>query len=254
MNPKVKVEVVMSDWACESGSWNTENCSSPRHKSFKEPITVSLYEVGNLTTPIATATKNAKIPYRPSADPVHCSEFPGTWYDEATNECFNGIASSFTAKLRVTGKLPTTLIVTVSYPTGSGPSQSLDLALSEPSEHTLGLGSDPTQELFLDSSWSEIIAQARPTSERSAAAKATAGKATSPGSPFTRTSGPRAPSRGPAAAGPLDATADQHAQRGLTAGCVAITVSAEARARRGSRLYAAGCGRWCAACVSTERP
>jgi hypothetical protein len=156
VNPKVKVEVVMSDWACESGSWNTENCSSPRHKSFKEPITVSLYEVGNLTTPIATATKNAKIPYRPSADPVHCSEFPGTWYDEATNECFNGIASSFTAKLRVTGKLPTTLIVTVSYPTGSGPSQSLNLAISEPSEHTLGLGSDPTQELFLDSSWSEM--------------------------------------------------------------------------------------------------
>ena len=64
--------------------------------------------------------------------------------------------SSFTAKLRVTGKLPTTLIVTVSYPTGSGPSQSLNLALSEPSEHTLGLGSDPTQELFLDSSWSEM--------------------------------------------------------------------------------------------------
>jgi hypothetical protein len=160
VNPKVKVEVVMSDWACESGSWNTENCASPRHKTFREPITVSLYELGNLTTPIATATKNAKIPYRPSAEPVHCSgEFAGTWYDEATNECFNGIASSFTAKMRVSGKLPSAFIVTVSYPTTTPPSQSLNLALSEPSEHTLGLGSDPTKELFLDSSWSEMYCE-----------------------------------------------------------------------------------------------
>jgi hypothetical protein len=159
-NPTVSVEVVMSDWACESGSWNADNCSSPKHKKFKVPMTVSLYEVGNLSTPIATATKTAKIPYRPSAEPAHCSgEFAGTWYDEATNECFNGSLSDFVAKLHVTGKLPSTLIVTVSYPTTTVPSQSLNVAISEPSEHTLGLGSDPTKELFLDSSWSEMYCQ-----------------------------------------------------------------------------------------------
>ncbi len=155
-NSKVSVEVVMSDWACESGSWNGDNCSSPRKKSFREPITVSLYEVGNLTTPIATATKTAKIPYRPSAEPAHCSgEFAGTWYDEASNECFNGIASTFTAKMHVAA-LPKRFIAAVSYPTTSLPSQSLNVAISEPSEYTLGLGSDPTEELFLDSSWSEM--------------------------------------------------------------------------------------------------
>ncbi len=159
-NPRVSVEVVMSDWACESGSWSADNCSSPKHRKFREPITVSLYEVGNLATPIATATKTAKIPYRPSAEPLHCSgEFAGTWYDEATNECFNGSLSDFTAKMHVTGKLPTTLIVTVSYPTTSVPSQSLNVAISEPSEHTLGLGSDPTKELFLDSSFNEMYCE-----------------------------------------------------------------------------------------------
>ena len=52
--------------------------------------------------------------------------------------------------------LPSKLIVTVSYPTTSIPSQSLNVALSEPAENTLSLGSDPTQELFVDSSNSEM--------------------------------------------------------------------------------------------------
>lgn len=152
----VAVQVVMSDWACESGSWSAEDCSSPKHKSFREPITVSLYEVGNLASPIATKTKNVKVPFRPSAEPAHCSgEFAGTWYDEASKECFNGFAFPFTAKMKVKG-LPSKLIVTVSYPTTGVPSQSLNVALSEPAENTLSLGSDPTQELFVDSSWSEM--------------------------------------------------------------------------------------------------
>jgi hypothetical protein len=152
----VAVQVVMSDWACESGSWSTDNCASPRRKSFKEPVTVSLYEVGNLTTPIATKTKNVKVPYRPSAEPVNCTgEFAGTWYDETSKECFNGYAFPFTAKMKVRG-LPSKLIVTVSYPTTTVPSQSLNVAVSEPSENTLSLGSDPTQELFVDSTNSEM--------------------------------------------------------------------------------------------------
>jgi hypothetical protein len=152
----VAVEVVMSDWACESGSWSTDNCSSPRRKSFREPVTVSLYEVGNLASPIATKTKSVKVPYRPSAEPVNCSgALAGTWYDEASKECFNGFAFPFTAKMKVRG-LPSKLIVTVSYPTTSVPSQSLNVAVSEPAEKTLSLGSDPTQELFVDSSNSEM--------------------------------------------------------------------------------------------------
>lgn len=155
-NSMVAVQVVMSDWSCESGSWFADNCSSPKHKSFKEPITVSLYEVGNLASPIATKTKSVKVPYRPSAEPVHCSgEFAGTWYDETSKECFNGLAFPFTARMKVKG-LPSKLIVTVSYPTTSEAAKSLNVAISEPVEKTLSLGADPTKELFLDSSNSEM--------------------------------------------------------------------------------------------------
>jgi hypothetical protein len=155
-NSMVAVQVVMSDWACESGSWSADNCASPKHKGFREPITVSLYEVGNLTSPIATKTKNVKVPFRPSAEPVHCSgAFAGTWYDETSKECFNGLAFPFTAKMKVKG-LPSKLIVTVSYPTTSVPSESLNVSISEPVEKTLSLGADPTKELFLDSSDSEM--------------------------------------------------------------------------------------------------
>lgn len=158
-NSKVTVEFVMSDWACESGTWNGDNCSSPKRKAFTEPITISLYEVGNLTTAIATATKTYKIPYRPSAQPVLCSGAnAGKWYYEPQNECFNGIAKAFAAKMHVPA-LPKRFVATVSYPTTSLPSQSLNVGISEPSEQTLGLGSDPTEELFLDSSWSEMYCE-----------------------------------------------------------------------------------------------
>ncbi len=153
------VTVVMSDWACESGSWSADTCSSPKKKSFKEPVTVSVYEVGELSSPIATKTKTFKIPYRPSAEPVHCSgEFAGTWYDETSKECFNGYAFPISFKLRLQ-RLPKKAIVTVSYPTATPPSQSLNVAVSEPPEKTLSLGADPTKELFLDSTWNEMYCE-----------------------------------------------------------------------------------------------
>jgi hypothetical protein len=151
------VTVVMSSWACQSGSWQA-NCSSPTSKTFKEPVTVKIYEVGELQNPIATKTKHFKMPYRPSADPTHCSEYPGTWYDEASKECYNGKAFPISFKLKLQ-RVPKKAIVTFSYPTTSAPAQSLNVSVSEPSEHTLSLGADPTQELFLDSSWSEMYCE-----------------------------------------------------------------------------------------------
>jgi hypothetical protein len=156
-NPVVKV--VMSTWACQSGSWSADDCSSPTNKTFKEPVTIRIYEVGELAHPIATKTKSFKMPYRPSADPTHCSgELLGTWYDEATNECFNGKAFPISFKLKLQ-RVPKNAIVTVSYPTTSAPSQSLNVAISEPSEHTLSLGGNPTQELFLASTYSAMYCE-----------------------------------------------------------------------------------------------
>jgi hypothetical protein len=156
-NPSVTV--VMSSWACQSGNWSADNCSTPTKKTFKEPVTIKIYEVGELNVPIATKTKSFKMPYRPSAEPVHCSgEYAGTWYDAESGECFNGKAFPITFKVKLQ-RVPKKAIVTVSYPTTSVPSQSLNVAVSEPSEKTLSLGADPTQELFLDSSSSDMYCE-----------------------------------------------------------------------------------------------
>jgi hypothetical protein len=147
------VTVVMSSWACQSGGGVT--CSSPTNKKFKEPVTLKIYEVGELLHPIATKTKRFKMPYRPSAEPVRCSEYPGTWYDAESGECFSGKAFPISFKVKLQ-RVPKKAIVTVSYPTTTTPAESLNVAVSEPVEDTLSLGADPTQELFLDSTWNEM--------------------------------------------------------------------------------------------------
>jgi hypothetical protein len=150
------VTVVMSSWACQSGSWSAHTCSSPTNKTFKVPVTVKIYETGELEHAIATKTKTFKMLYRPSAEPVHCSgAYAGTWYDATSEECFNGKAFPISLKLKLQ-RVPKKAIVTVSYPTTSAPAKSLNVAVSEPVEHTLSLGEDPTQELFLDSTWNEM--------------------------------------------------------------------------------------------------
>jgi hypothetical protein len=150
------VTVVMSSWACQSGNWSAGTCSSPTNKKFKEPVTVKIYEVGELLHPIATKTKRFKMPYRPSAEPVNCSG--GTWYDAESGECFNGKAFPISFKLKLQ-RVPKKAIVTVSYPTTSVPAQSLNVAVSEPVEDTLSLGADPTQELFVDSTYSAMYCE-----------------------------------------------------------------------------------------------
>ncbi|MGP0100516.1 MAG: hypothetical protein ACLPUT_02705 [Solirubrobacteraceae bacterium] len=149
------VTVVMSSWACQSGGWSEDNCQTPKPtKGFRVPVTLRVYEVGELTTPIATKTKTFKMSYRPSASPKCTGEYAGTWYDEASKECFNGYAFPISIKLKLQ-RLPKKAIVTVSYPT-SGPSDSLNVAVSEPSEGTLSVGSDPVEEWFANSTWSEM--------------------------------------------------------------------------------------------------
>jgi hypothetical protein len=151
------VTVVMSSWACQSGGGVT--CSTPTNKRFKEPVTLRIYEVGELLHPIATKTKRFKMPYRPSAEPVHCSgEYASAWYDAESGECFNGEAFPISFKLKLQ-RVPKKAIVTVSYPTTSVPAESLNVAISEPVENTLSLGADPTQELFLDSTYSAMYCE-----------------------------------------------------------------------------------------------
>jgi len=150
------ITVVMSSWSCESGGWNTGNCMTPKpKKTFKVPVTIRVYNVGELEEgPIAEKTKNIKMKYRPSEDLVHCTT--GHWYDAATAECFHGLAFPIAITLPKLRKMPKRSVITVAYPHSSGPTESLNVAISEPSENTLSLGAQPVEEWFVNSTWSEM--------------------------------------------------------------------------------------------------
>ncbi len=161
---KPKVEVVMSAWACQFGTWNAATCETPKeNKKFKWPLTLSVYEVGEQNAvgeKLASVTKTFAMPYRPSDDVEHCGG--GRWYQPSTKECFHGKA--FTVKfpaLKVL-RLPKRVIFGISYNTSNyGPSpigkaecslksagcyyDSLNVGLAEPAENLLTVGMNPTE-------------------------------------------------------------------------------------------------------------
>jgi hypothetical protein len=148
------VTVVMSSWTCERGTYTESNCKTTKNKTFKVPVTVRMYGVGELTeVPLAEKTKTVKMDYRPSESPSKCPA--GTWYDEATTECSHGYAFPISIRLK-TKKMPKKAIITVSYPHASGPAESLNVSVSEPWEKTLSVGSDPVEEWFANSTSSEM--------------------------------------------------------------------------------------------------
>ena len=146
----------MSSWACETGSWTEGNCKTSKpKKGFKVPVTVRIYAADELSEgPVAEKTSTVKMYYRPSESPTHCGT--GKWYDEASKACFHGYAFPVSVKVSKLKRMPKKAIVTFSYPHASGPATSLNVATSEPSEGTLSVGSDPVEEWFANSSWSEM--------------------------------------------------------------------------------------------------
>jgi len=171
----LSVTAVMSSWACESGSWSADDCTTTPGATFSWPITLKLYGVGGggePVGPIAEETQTFAIPYRPSASPQCRGELAGTWWSTAgrgkhqTHSCSNGIASAITfAPVRVAAPTPKQLIVSLAYntetygaePTGEeGPENSLNVALSESWEGTLSRGSQPTEGLYANSKWNEM--------------------------------------------------------------------------------------------------
>jgi hypothetical protein len=172
-NPTVTVG--MSSWACERGNWVDQNCESGLAKVqafFKEPVTFKIYEVGpenSVGALITQRTKTFKMPYRPSGSPK-CPG--GTWFDAANSTCYHGKAFTISLKLK-TKELPAKAIVSVSYNTShygphpfgdkgcekttqGCPYDSLNIAISEPSEGTLSLGADPTENLYVNSNYNEM--------------------------------------------------------------------------------------------------
>jgi hypothetical protein len=160
-----QVEVVMSAWGCQFGSWFAATCETPNpKKKVKVPMTVKLYEVGEKNAvgeQLGEAKKTFAMPYRPSDDTVHCTE--GRWYDAAENTCYHGLAF----KIKFSGikvlRLPKRVIVGLSYNTSHyGPAplgdknecnskssgcyyDSLNIGLAEPEEKLLTTGADPAE-------------------------------------------------------------------------------------------------------------
>jgi hypothetical protein len=111
------VTVIMSSWACQSGTWYEKNCVSEMGAKFEWPITFTVNEVGpgdTVGAQLMSATKTFKLPYRPSASKKCTGESAGAWYH--MGECFNGKAAKLYLPLKI-AKLPAKAIVTISYNT-----------------------------------------------------------------------------------------------------------------------------------------
>jgi len=173
------VKVVMSSWACQRGNWVEETCESglPKKKRyFTVPVTFTLYEVGpgnTVGTKRWERRKSYKMQYRPSGSPK-CTG--GRWYDEATATCYHGKAFTISLTGMKVRHLPSKAIIAVSYnttdhgphPIGPAacsttsegcPYDSLNVALSEPAENTLSFGADPTEEVFVNSTYPEMFCE-----------------------------------------------------------------------------------------------
>ena len=159
-----QITFLMSTWACQEGTWYEGNCLTTKKHGFAGPITMIIRDtMGNV---IHTYTKRVKMPYRPSASPICATpefESPGSWYDAAENRCYHGLAFELTLKFPKKDPLPGKgAIITIQYNTSHhGPNpgtggvyyDSLNVGMvgSPPS-----VGSDPTEEVFLNSTWSAM--------------------------------------------------------------------------------------------------
>jgi hypothetical protein len=111
------VGVIMSSWACQSGTWSEKNCKTTMGAKFEWPITFTVNAVGpggTVGALLGSGSKLAKIPYRPSASPKCTGESAGAWYH--AGECFNGKAAKVTLPLKI-ASLPSEAIITISYNT-----------------------------------------------------------------------------------------------------------------------------------------
>jgi hypothetical protein len=125
--------VTLSSWACESGSWTTNNCTTTPGDTFSEPITFNIYNSGpggTLGSLIASKTQTFAIPYRPTSTPAQCGGDASRWYDSTTAACYHGLATNVTFDFSsMNVHLPNQVIYGIAYntshfgysPYGQGP-------------------------------------------------------------------------------------------------------------------------------------
>lgn len=117
-----KVTVLMSSWACKSGTWFGKNCITNPGSTFTHPVTIKVYNVNpddSVGSLIKSKTQTFTMPYRPTADDgTNCKDGSGAptgaWWDGTT--CYNGKAFKISFDLDgVT--LPDNVIIGVAYNT-----------------------------------------------------------------------------------------------------------------------------------------
>lgn len=120
------VVVTMSSWACQQGSWSGKDCVTKPGATFSQPITLTIWNADR-TQQLASSTQTFSIPYRPSADPSHCTgSNAGKWYDAASTTCFNGLANDVSFDFAGKVRLPNTVVYEIAYNTrdyGASPLQ-----------------------------------------------------------------------------------------------------------------------------------
>ncbi len=86
------VTVAMGSYGCETGSGT--GCSTTPGATFNVPITLHVYAVGSspdyVGALLATQTYTFAIPYRPSADPTHCPDYPDHFYRAEDQKFYSG--------------------------------------------------------------------------------------------------------------------------------------------------------------------
>jgi hypothetical protein len=132
-SPTISVE--MESYACQSGTG--ASCTTAMGASFEWPITISVYKVGSLGSPIARITKKVKIHYRPSASAKCPLEMPEDVKGYG-KEC--AFAKGTKVSFKLPGAtLPAQAVIGVAYntetygaePTGAeGPENSLNVAIN----------------------------------------------------------------------------------------------------------------------------
>ncbi len=132
------ITIVLTSWACQEGAWYSDNCVSEKRSKFSQPVSVTLYNVeanGSVGSKIATEEQTLQVPYRPSTNHKRClgateEEALGGFWSGSEGRCADGINAKFNYKFAL-AKLPSQVIVAVSYNTSSAGSPPLSGAPCE---------------------------------------------------------------------------------------------------------------------------
>lgn len=94
------MSVVLSSWACQSGSWYSGDCWTAPGATFDVPITFTVYAdgAGAPGSVIARNTRTFAVAYRPSASPQCTGEDEGKWYNAQDRTCYNGVPQTVTTR------------------------------------------------------------------------------------------------------------------------------------------------------------